>query len=184
MVGGGGWWSKVIFMSNPTFVVLSWLELWLSWGCDNFLIQIFANNQGLDLFQCPVGHFGAPRWEYSGFFNDILVDVWLFFIATNSPAIWNQSISFPLFFPAIKKGSIDFPIFVQIIQPSGSCPLVFHISFQPLGRALLIFHFSVWSIQPSGSWPLVFHFSFQPLWRALLIFHFLHELSSLQEAVH
>ena len=28
MGGGGGWWSKVIFVSNPT-------ELRLSWGCDN-----------------------------------------------------------------------------------------------------------------------------------------------------
>ena len=37
VVGGRWWWwwCKVIFMSNPTFVMLGWVELWLSWGCDN-----------------------------------------------------------------------------------------------------------------------------------------------------
>ena len=28
-----GGWCKVIFMSTPTFVLLGWVELWLSWGC-------------------------------------------------------------------------------------------------------------------------------------------------------
>ena len=33
--GGGGRWCKFIFMSNPTFVWLGWVELWLSLGFDN-----------------------------------------------------------------------------------------------------------------------------------------------------
>ena len=35
--GGYGVVWKVIFMSNPTYAMLDWgwVELWLSWGCDN-----------------------------------------------------------------------------------------------------------------------------------------------------
>ena len=33
--GGSGWWCKVIFMSNPTQVMLCYVELQLSWGFDN-----------------------------------------------------------------------------------------------------------------------------------------------------
>ena len=29
---GGGWWWKVIFVSNPTFVMIGWFNLWLSLG--------------------------------------------------------------------------------------------------------------------------------------------------------
>ena len=41
-VGGGGW-TKVIFMSHPNF----WVELRLSWGCDNI-------NTFLNLYICPL----------------------------------------------------------------------------------------------------------------------------------
>ena len=32
---GGGGWTRVIFMSNPTFVWIGCVELWLNWGCEN-----------------------------------------------------------------------------------------------------------------------------------------------------
>ena len=35
--GGGGVECKLIFVSNPTKVMLGWVELWLSWGFDNNL---------------------------------------------------------------------------------------------------------------------------------------------------
>ena len=47
--GVAGWWvgvvCKVIFMSNPTKVILDWgwVELWLSWGFDN--IRTNNNNK-------------------------------------------------------------------------------------------------------------------------------------------
>ena len=36
MVGGGGWWSKVIFVSNPTFE--------LSRGCNTLKIKVFEKS--------------------------------------------------------------------------------------------------------------------------------------------
>ena len=30
----GDGWCKIIFISNPIFFILGWVELWLSWGCD------------------------------------------------------------------------------------------------------------------------------------------------------
>ena len=35
MVRVGGGWTRVILMSNTTFVMLGCVELWLSCGCDN-----------------------------------------------------------------------------------------------------------------------------------------------------
>ena len=42
VVGGGGVVRKVIFVSNPTKVLSNWgwVELWLSWGFDNWGIMI------------------------------------------------------------------------------------------------------------------------------------------------
>ena len=38
-----GWWGlvvrRVIFVSNPTFVMLGGLKLWSRWGCDNCLLK-------------------------------------------------------------------------------------------------------------------------------------------------
>ena len=34
-VVGGGVACKVIFMSNPTKVMLGWVQFWLSWGLEN-----------------------------------------------------------------------------------------------------------------------------------------------------
>ena len=39
MCGGGGR-CKGIFLKNPTFVKLGWVELLLSWGCDNLKKRI------------------------------------------------------------------------------------------------------------------------------------------------
>ena len=49
--GGGGWWSKVIFLSHPTF------ELRLSWGCDTYFSvwffpkKLLINFFWIDFFQ-------------------------------------------------------------------------------------------------------------------------------------
>ena len=45
----GGWWCTVIFMSNPTFVLLGWVELWLSWGCDNIIKEGLCNKENISL---------------------------------------------------------------------------------------------------------------------------------------
>ena len=51
---GGGWWCKVIFVSNPTFAMLGWVELWVSWGCEILLESKLRNF-------CSFGTFSQPR---------------------------------------------------------------------------------------------------------------------------
>ena len=39
-------------MSNPTFLMLGWVELWLSWGCDNSMsVWVFEKTQR-NVVQC------------------------------------------------------------------------------------------------------------------------------------
>ena len=61
MCSGGRWWvvCKVIFVSNPSLIRLSWVELMLSWGFDNCVSinEMTANKSFIGYFltydNCP-----------------------------------------------------------------------------------------------------------------------------------
>ena len=70
---GGGWWCKVIFMSTSNLDLLGWVELRLSWGCDNSGLNQEPTRKKASQLGTLFGEFSSSWYPVRYPFSDFLI---------------------------------------------------------------------------------------------------------------